>query len=105
MQSKIKLLYEKHGLKLVCCTLGAQGSIAYDGKQFYQKDAYKINVQDTTGAGDVFQAGFLVGLLHSKPINECLEFANAVAAIKCMHLGSQEGSPTLLEAEKFMATL
>ena len=105
MQSKIKLLFDKHKLELICCTLGSQGSIAYDGKHFYQKDAYKIEVTDTTGAGDVFQAGFLVALLQNKSVEECLSFANAVAAYKCMHIGSQEGSPTLLEAEKFMATL
>lgn len=105
VQSKIKLLYDKHHLQLICCTLGAQGSLAYDGKQFYQKDACKIEVTDTTGAGDVFQAGFLVGLLQNKNIDECLGFANAVAAYKCMHIGSQQGSPTLLEAEKFMSTL
>jgi len=105
IQSKIKLLYEKHNLKLIVCTLGAQGSIAYDGKQFYQKDAFKIQVTDTTGAGDVFQAGFLVGLLQGKSIDDCLRFANAVAALKCMHIGSQQGSPTLLEAEKFISSL
>lgn len=105
VQSKIKLLQEKHSLKIIVCTLGAQGSIAFDGKQFYQKDAFKIQVTDTTGAGDVFQAGFLVALLKRKPIEECLQFANAVAALKCMHIGSQEGSPTMLETEKFISNL
>ncbi len=105
VQSKIKLLHEKHNLKLIVCTLGAQGSIAYDGKQFYQKDAFKIKVKDTTGAGDVFQAGFLIGLLREKPLDECLQFANAVAALKCMHIGSQQGTPTTLETEKFMTTI
>lgn len=105
VQSKIKLLHEKHDLKLTVCTLGAQGSVAYDGKQFYQKDAFKIQVTDTTGAGDVFQAGFLVALLQERTVDECLRFANAVAALKCMHIGSQQGSPTMTETEKFMATL
>ncbi|MEZ4846765.1 MAG: carbohydrate kinase family protein [Bdellovibrionota bacterium] len=102
VQSRIKALHEKHGLKIICCTLGAQGSIAYDGKHFYQKDAFKIKVTDTTGAGDVFQAGFLVALLRGKSIEECLQFANGVAALKCMHLGSQEGCPSLLETESFI---
>jgi sugar/nucleoside kinase (ribokinase family) len=102
VQSKMKFLFEKHKLQIICCTLGAQGSIAYDGKQFYQRDAYKIDVTDTTGAGDVFQAGFLVALLRGKSIDEALQFANGVVALKCMHLGSQEGSPSLTEAESFI---
>ncbi|MCC7460523.1 MAG: carbohydrate kinase family protein [Proteobacteria bacterium] len=104
IQSRIKLLHERHNLQVICCTLGAQGSIAFDGKQFYQKEAYKIQVTDTTGAGDVFQAGFLVALLQGKSVEECLQFANGVAALKCMHLGSQDGCPTLTEAEKFITS-
>lgn len=105
IQSKLKLLLERHRLSLVVCSLGAQGSIAYDGKQFFQRDAFKIQVADTTGAGDVFHAGFMVALLRGDSVDECLKFANAVAALKCMHLGSQQGTPTMLEVEKFISDL
>jgi sulfofructose kinase len=104
LHSKLKLLHEKHSLQIVCCTLGSQGSIAYDGKHFYQKDAFKVDVVDTTGAGDIFQAAFLVALLQKKSLDECLHFANAASAIKCRHLGSQEGAPNLLTIENFMTS-
>ena len=103
LQSKMKVLYERHSLDLICCTLGGHGAVAYDGKQFYQKDAFKISVQDTTGAGDVFQAGFLVSMINGKSIDECLTFANAAAAMKCQHLGSQAGIPTSFDIEQFLA--
>lgn len=102
VQSKMRLLHEKHSLDLICCTMGAQGSVAYDGRHFVQREAYKINVTDTTGAGDVFQAGFLYYLLQNKPIDQCLDFGNAAAALKCRQMGSQQGVPTIEEIEDFI---
>lgn len=104
IQSKMKLLHEKHSLEMVCCTLGDQGSIGYDGKQFYQKSAFKIDVIDTTGAGDVFQAAFLISLLRNKTLDECLSFGNAAAALNCKQLGSQLGAPTTDQVENFLAS-
>lgn len=102
IQSKMKLMHEKHSLDVICCTMGAQGSVAYDGKHFYQKDAYKISVADTTGAGDVFQAAFLYAVLQNNSIQECLDFGNAAAALKCRQFGSQAGVPSINEIENFI---
>ena len=34
---------------------------------------------DNTGAGDVYNAGFLAGILREKPLSDCLAFAHMVA--------------------------
>lgn len=45
--------------KVLVCTRGEYGSIAYDGNEFYNQDIVPCNVVDTMGAGDSFIAGFL----------------------------------------------
>jgi sugar/nucleoside kinase (ribokinase family) len=57
---------------------------------------------DTTGAGDVFHAGFIYGLLQNWEVEEILRFANAAAALKCRDLGGRKGIPTLEEAQQFL---
>jgi sulfofructose kinase len=57
---------------------------------------------DTTGAGDVFHAGFIYGLLRNWEIAEILRFANAVAALKCRDLGGRRGIPTLEEVNRLL---
>ena len=38
--------------------------LAWDGRKFYKSAAYRVPVVDTTGAGDIFRAGFIYGLLQ-----------------------------------------
>ena len=45
--------------------------------------AYCVNVVDTTGAGDIFHAGFIYGLLQGWPLERQLDFACAAAALNC----------------------
>jgi sugar/nucleoside kinase (ribokinase family) len=42
--------------------------------------AYKVDCIDTTGAGDLFAAGFLFGLLHEMPPGDCGRLGNMLAA-------------------------
>jgi len=65
-------------------------------------EAFKVNAVDTTGAGDVFHAGFIYGLLENWEVAEILKFANAAAALKCKELGGRKGIPTLEEIQKFL---
>ncbi len=61
-------------------------------------------VVDTTGAGDVFHGAFLLGRANGLELGASLEFASAVAALKCRALGGRAGIPTMEEALKFMAS-
>lgn len=72
----------------IIITDGVNGSVcSYDNETYIQK-AFNINVFDTTGAGDVHSAGILYGFLNNWEIEKILEFAAAMAAIKCMNLGN-----------------
>jgi sulfofructose kinase len=57
---------------------------------------------DTTGAGDVFRAGFIYGALQPWPVERTLRFANAAAALSCTREGAMAGVPTL---EQIQATV
>ncbi|OGP74370.1 MAG: hypothetical protein A2V86_15565 [Deltaproteobacteria bacterium RBG_16_49_23] len=86
----------------LCSTLGHEGAMALvNGEILYVKE-FKIKAVDTTGAGDVFHAGFIYGLLQNWEVVEILRFANAAAALKCLDLGGRKGIPTLEEVEKFL---
>jgi sugar/nucleoside kinase (ribokinase family) len=67
---------------------------------FAKNKPFEVDVVDTTGAGDVFHAGFIYGLLQNWEVTEILRFANAVAALKCRDLGGRRGIPTLEEAHR-----
>ena len=84
-------------------TRGEQGSVALDGDTFHVAPAFKVKVVDGTGAGDVFRAGFIYGLLQKWPVPDMLRFANAAAALSCTRLGAIPSVPTLAEVQKLLA--
>jgi sulfofructose kinase len=92
-----KLRQEHSGL--LCVTLGTAGSMALDGDRLIHVPAFKVHAVDTTGAGDVFRAGFVYGLLAGWPTLDVLKFANAAAAVSCTRLGAMGSAPTLADVE------
>jgi len=104
IQDREKALLElrKHTPGFLCATLGDEGAMAIvEGEILYVK-GFALKAVDTTGAGDVFHAGFIYGLLQNWEIVDILRFANAVAALKCQDLGGRKGIPTLDEVQKFL---
>lgn len=89
----------KYGSKLVCATMGEQGALAWDGHRFWYASAYRVAVADTTGAGDLFHAGFAYGLLHGWDLQHILEFGCAAAGLNCRAHGARGGidSPRSIE--------
>lgn len=90
------------GAKVFTITLGDRGSVTYAGDRIIETPAFKIDVADTTGAGDVFHGGFIFGLLSGWDIERTLLFASAVAAMKCREIGGRTGIPTLSEVFLFL---
>jgi sugar/nucleoside kinase (ribokinase family) len=101
-REKAFLELQKHTSGFLCTTLGHEGAVALvKGELIYVK-GFEVKAVDTTGAGDVFHAGFVYGLLQNWEVIEILKFANAVAALKCRDLGGRRGIPTLGEVQKFL---
>ncbi len=90
------------GPTISCVTKGQKGSCALWQKEYVEVPAFDIRVLDTTGAGDVFQGAFLIGLLENFELPHLLKFANAAAALKCRTLGGQSGIPPRADVEKFI---
>ncbi len=69
------------GAKLMVATFGKDGSIAYDGANFYRGDIVPVqHVVNTVGAGDSYFAGFIAALIDGKPITDCMHSGAARAA-------------------------
>jgi len=64
----------------VALTLGAKGAlISHQGETFYI-DPIPVRVEDTTGAGDAFAAGFLYGMTHDMNALDSGRIGSALAA-------------------------
>ena len=87
--------------RLAALTLGSNGVLALDAEGWHYVPGYEIPVTDTTGAGDVFHGGFLVGRLNAWPLEERLDFACALAARNCTAPGSQGHIATAAEVAAF----
>jgi sugar/nucleoside kinase (ribokinase family) len=66
--------------------------------------AYRVPVVDTTGAGDIFHAGFIYGLLQGWPLDRQLDFACAAAAMNCSFAGARGGIQSVEAIKRLMAT-
>jgi len=92
-----------YGCSLAAATLGRDGVLAWDGTRFHYASAYCVDAIDTTGAGDIFHAGFIYGLLQSWPIGRQLEFACAAAALNCTAIGARGGIQPIEKIESLMS--
>jgi len=79
-------------LRSVVVTLGAEGALVLQGKERLRVPAPEVEVVDTTGAGDVFAAGLVHGLVEGKPMPEALRTAVAwaVAAVRSADLPEED---------------
>jgi sulfofructose kinase len=88
----------KRGPWFVGVTLGPGGALALVHGKLHFVPAFRVPVVDTTGAGDIFHAGAIYGLLHAWSVEDTLRFAAAAAALKCERLGGRPGIPALERA-------
>jgi sulfofructose kinase len=88
---------------MTAATLGTDGVLAWDGRQFHYACAYRVPAIDTTGAGDIFHAGFIYGLLQSWPLQRNLDFACAAAALNCEAVGARGGIQAVEKIEALMS--
>jgi len=94
----------RYGCTLTAATLGEEGVLAWDGSRLLHRAAYRVPVVDTTGAGDIFHAGFIYGLHQGWPLEQQLDFACAAAALNCTATGARGGIHSAAEIEQFRST-
>ncbi|MGN8648131.1 ribokinase [Gracilibacillus sp. HCP3S3_G5_1] len=82
---------------IVCITLGEKGSVLFDGKKKQHFPAEKVNVLETTGAGDSYIGGLAYSVLNKFTIKETGEFASKVSSKTVTKIGAHEAMPLLEE--------
>ncbi len=103
-RESLSQLARRFGCKVVGVTLGRLGALAWDGAVFHYSRGYCVDAVDTTGAGDVFHAGVVYGILKDWQLQEILEFGCAAAALNCTARGARGGIKALPEIQNFMRT-
>jgi ribokinase len=101
-------MIHKQGIPQVVITLGARGAVlASDDRngnaQTFYQPAPRVQVIDTTAAGDCFVGAFTVALTEGKKPEDALRFAVYASALKVTKFGAQSGLPTRAEIEAFHA--
>ncbi|WP_250626146.1 ribokinase [Pinirhizobacter soli] len=81
----------------VVLTRGSEGAWYRDGGEPVHQRGFKVDVVDTTGAGDTFNGAMAVFL--DRGIDEAVRLACAAAALSVSRLGAQGGMPSLRETE------
>ena len=104
LEQALRKMHRRYSSRLAAATLGQDGVLAFDGKQLLHTPAYCVPVVDTTGAGDIFHAGFIYGLLQDWPLDRQLEFACAAAALNCTAVGARGGIHPLDDIASLIAT-
>ena len=77
----------EYGIKIIACTLGEEGSYILSRDVELEISAVKTRVVDSTGAGDVYAAGFLAGLLKGLPLVRCARVAGRLAGLSVAGYG------------------
>ena len=84
------------GAAWVVITAGTAGAVALSGNQQLASPAFRVRVRHTHCAGAAFSGGLIYGLLHDRPMEDCLTLACASGALRCER-AHHEPLPTLSE--------
>jgi sulfofructose kinase len=104
LEQALRKMQRRYNCRLAAATLGQEGVLAFDGRRLLHTPAFCVPVVDTTGAGDIFHAGFIYALLEDWPLDRQLEFACAAAALNCTAVGARGGIHSLSDIADLIAT-
>lgn len=82
--------------------LGAAGALGVQEAQSVRVASIPVDVIDTVGAGDSFDAGFLYGYLHNWEMEKSLRFACVCGALSTQEAGGTAAQPTLEEVLRYV---
>jgi ribokinase len=90
------------GAQTVIVTLGANGALLITKDTAKHVPAFKVDVVDTTAAGDAFIGGFACALLRGIELEQAVRYANACGALATTKFGAQPSLPTREEVENLL---
>ncbi len=89
--------------RLMVVKCGAAGAMSLRDDTIIRSPAFQVDVKDTTGAGDSFNAGFIHAyVFQGLPLEEALRFANACGALSTTGFGGTAAQPTLEQVQAFL---
>lgn len=91
------------GARSVVITLGADGALVADGAGMRRVPAYRVEVKDTTGAGDAFVGATGAELARGVPLADAVSFATAMSAVAVQGAGAQSSYADRAVVERFIA--
>jgi len=91
------------GAGIAVLKLGPRGCLVVmaDG-HFYRVPGYKVDVVDTTAAGDAFTAAMALAVARGDDLHSAAKFANAAGALACTKFGAQAAMPTEIECKMLL---
>jgi sulfofructose kinase len=98
----LPMLSRRFGSRVAAATLGEDGVLAWDGSRFHYSPAFAITPLDTTGAGDIFHAGFAYAKIQGWDLGRTLEFSCAAAGLACTAPGARGGIASLTWIEELI---
>lgn len=110
-EEAIKWILSSYNIKLLMITRGGKGVTAHYSQQVVDAEGYKVNVADTTGAGDSFIGSFLYQIINKnidinnvsvEEMHGMLRFSNAVAALTTTKKGAISALPDFQALQEFI---
>ena len=99
----VREIHRRYAPRTATVTLGEDGAVGSDGGETIRVRGIEVVAADTTGAGDVFHAGFLYALLAGRSFPAILAFSNTAAALSCREIGGRAGIPSTEAVEKILS--
>ena len=90
-QMDIAKYYLDNGVTNCVLTMGGEGSLFVNKAETIKTPAFDINVVNTTGCGDAFDAGMITGLINNFDLEKSLKFATTTSGLVATGLGSDAG--------------
>lgn len=102
-QQEILKAYNFIKVKKLIITLGSKGSVLVEDEKIYQINANKVDVVDTTAAGDTYVGVLASQIINNKNMIEALNYASIASSLTCKVQGAQKSIPTKKDVEEYIS--
>ena len=94
-----------HHCEVTVIKVGSQGSWIKRGEEILKAGPLKVDLKDTTGAGDLYAAGFLYGYASGQPLDICGQYGSLLAGKVIEIIGARMDQKRWLEIKKIISTI